>query len=165
VDLEWHGVALSCFAALLYATYILLGTALKESSDPYASSFVIVLVAGVLLQAMALIQGQTWPHSNQGWGALLFLAVAGTALAICSFIVGLKATGPTLAAVLSTLEPIVTVSLGVLFLHETLAPRAWCGGVLVIGAALALAIKKSRQARRAPASTAAVAGLPCLTLE
>jgi drug/metabolite transporter (DMT)-like permease len=143
VELDWRGVGLAFMAATLYASYILIGTRLKHEADAYTSAFFITLIAGLVTGAVALKHGITLPTTSKGWNAVLFLATAGTAIAIAAFIKGLPATGPTLAAVLSTLEPVVTVLLAVWFLHESISSRGVIGALIVIGAATMLCIQSS----------------------
>ncbi|WCM23149.1 DMT family transporter [Paraburkholderia bryophila] len=146
VELDWRGVSLAFAAAALYALYILIGTRLKNETDPYISSFIITLIAGLASGVGALVHGVTLPATHMGWEAILCLATIGTAIAIAAFIKGLTVIGPTLAAVLSTLEPVVTVLLAVSFLHETLSGRGLVGALLVLSAAGALCIRSGNDA-------------------
>ena len=75
----------------------------------------------------------------------MFLAFFSTAMAIAAFVAGLSRVGPTLAAILSTLEPVVTIGLGLLFLKESLNSSALLGGVLILGAALGLTLARMRR--------------------
>ena len=72
-----------------------------------------------------------------------------TELPVVTFLAGLERIGPTNAALLFTLEPVVTIVLAALFLHEQLAPVTLLGGALVLGAVVLLA-----RAELAPAAPA-----------
>jgi drug/metabolite transporter (DMT)-like permease len=80
---------------------------------------------------------------------VVILALFSTALAIAAFVAGLARVGPTLAAILSTLEPVITIGLGVAFLHETLQGNTVLGGMLILGAALGLTLARMRRAGQA----------------
>jgi len=68
-----------------------------------------------------------------GWGWLAAIALVSTVGAVIAFFAGLERVGPSAAAILSTLEPVVTVGLAALAFGESLA------GVQLLGAGLVLA--------------------------
>jgi drug/metabolite transporter (DMT)-like permease len=57
---------------------------------------------------------------------------------------GIARIGPTNAAMISTLEPVVTVALAALLLGETLEPVTLLGGGLILAAVLLLAQSELR---------------------
>jgi drug/metabolite transporter (DMT)-like permease len=69
-----------------------------------------------------------------------------------AFLSGLKRIGPTNAAMLSTLEPVVTVLLASWWLHETLTPVTLLGGGLILTAVL---LVTHGEVRRSPAPVTA----------
>ncbi|MEA2666858.1 MAG: hypothetical protein QOI11_3802, partial [Candidatus Eremiobacteraeota bacterium] len=75
------------------------------------------------------------------------IALAGGVLAIVTFIAGLRIVGPTLASVLSTLEPVVTIALGIAFLGEALHGSALAGALLILGAAIGLTLARAQRSR------------------
>lgn len=138
------GIALSLLAGLLYAIYILASSQVGHHSDPLGASWVVLTTAGVLHCLFAGFNHPTWPVSATGWTALVALSCFSSALAVSAFLTGLRDVGPTLASVLSTLEPVVTVSLGLVFLGESLSGGALAGSLLVLGAAAGLALARGR---------------------
>ncbi|MBN1134936.1 MAG: DMT family transporter [Anaerolineae bacterium] len=72
-----------------------------------------------------------------------------TLLPVVAFLSGLKRIGPTNAAMLSTLEPMVTVLLASWWLDETLTPVTLLGGGLILTAVLLVI---HGEARRTPPS-------------
>ncbi|KTT14469.1 EamA family transporter [Pseudacidovorax intermedius] len=141
------GLLLALASALCYSAYILLGSRAQPPVDSLAASTVVLGTAAACYLGLAMWQGMRWPQGASGWGAMLALAIFGTVVAIVAFVAGLRRVGPTQAAVLSTLEPVVTVGLGVAFLGERLSPGAAAGGALILLAALALTVARSRRAR------------------
>ena len=75
-----------------------------------------------------------------GWLWLVALAVVSTVGAIVFFFAGLRRVGPTAAAILSTLEPVVTVALASAVFGESLGPMQLAGGTLVLLAAVAVRV-------------------------
>jgi len=152
------GITLGLAAGLIYAVYILVGSRLGDDTHPLAAAFVVLLSGATCHGIAGSVGGFAFPTSDSGWLAALAIGVFGAALAIPAFFAGLSRIGPTRASVLSTLEPVVTIVLGVLVLDERLGGTQWLGGLAVLAAALLLV-------RRPPAPDAqlpvAEAPLPC----
>jgi drug/metabolite transporter (DMT)-like permease len=133
------GMLLAVSAAGCYAVYIvLLGGDFAwplNDLDPIIVSTYIVTSAAVTMTVTGTFAGQFYSSMTlKGWGAVLVIAVFSTALAIITFYLGVKEVGPSRSAILSTFEPVVTVSLGVLILKESLSLVQLAGILLVISA-------------------------------
>jgi drug/metabolite transporter (DMT)-like permease len=85
------------------------------------------------------VHGPGLPQTGGGWGAIGAMALVSTVLPIRMFLVGLGRVGPSAAATLSTVEPVVTVLLATLFLHEALHPLQVLGGLCILVAVVVLA--------------------------
>jgi len=140
------GIALALLSGLLYAIYILIGSRFGRDTDPLAAAWVVLTTAALLHCLSATLAGPTWPASAHGWLALLALSSFSSALAVAAFLTGLRRVGPTMASVLSTLEPVVTVGLGIGFLGESISLPNLLGSVLVLGAAAGLALARGQRA-------------------
>ncbi len=66
------------------------------------------------------------------WPALLGLGLVATAIAIQTFYAGVKRVGGARASLISTVEPVYTVTLAVILFGESLTPMQVIGGALVI---------------------------------
>ncbi|MCA0175766.1 MAG: DMT family transporter [Proteobacteria bacterium] len=146
LDGAMPGFLLALVSALCYSAYILMGSRHVGEVDAIASSATVLTVAAACYLLLTLWQGPHWPPQPRAWMATVGVAILGTAVAIAAFIAGLKRVGPTLAAVLSTLEPVVTVGLGVWFLGEQPTWAACVGGGLILVAAIGLAVARNRRA-------------------
>lgn len=131
-------------SAACYATYILMGSKIEAAGHPLTSSVLVLGSAGLIFSVLALVQGVHLPTTLPAALAVLFLALFSTAMAIVAFVAGLGRVGPTLAAVLSTLEPVVTIVLGIAFLGESLQTKTLAGGALILCAALGLTLARMR---------------------
>jgi drug/metabolite transporter (DMT)-like permease len=76
-----------------------------------------------------------------GWAWVACLAVVSTVAALSLFFAGLRRVGPTTAAILSTVEPVVTVLLAFVVFGETLGPVQLLGAALVLVAAQAVSMQ------------------------
>ena len=138
------GIVLALLAGLLYAVYILASSRFSRNVDPLGASWVVLTTAGIMHALCACATDPSWPASAQGWAALIALSVFCSALAVAAFLVGLRHVGPTMASVLSTLEPVVTVTLGIGFLGESLGLTSLAGSLMVLGAVIGLALSRGR---------------------
>lgn len=141
------GVLLGITSGVVYAIYIILGGDVMKHVSPVQSSAVIFTTAAAGNGALTLLAGPHLPSTGTGWWAIAGLVVMATLLPVAAFLGGLKRIGPTNAAMLSTLEPVVTVLLATWLLHETLSPIALLGGGLIL---LAVVLVTQGELRRRP---------------
>ena len=132
------GILLAAGSALLYAIYIIVGTDVMRRVSPVQSSAVIFTTAGICNGVLMMVTGPHLPATGRGWAAIIAMVVISTLLPVVAFLSGLKRIGPTNAAMLSTLEPMVTVLLASWWLYETLTPVTLLGGGLILTAVLLL---------------------------
>jgi drug/metabolite transporter (DMT)-like permease len=141
------GLAWGLAAAAIYSLYIIVGTPLTAGVPPLlASAYIVTAAAGAYLAGGALTGQLHVPAEPSGWVWMAAIAVFCTVLAIAGFIVGLAHVGPSRAAILSTLEPVVTVLLAGLVLSEPLAWSQLAGGALILSAIVILQWRRRRPA-------------------
>ena len=110
---------------------------------------VIFTTAGIGNGILMMVTGPHLPATGRGWAAITALVVITTLIPVVAFLSGLKRIGPTNAAMLSTLEPVVTVLLASWWLQETLTPVTLLGGGLILTAVL---LVTHGEVRRSPPS-------------
>jgi drug/metabolite transporter (DMT)-like permease len=98
----------------------------------------------LLTGSIALGEFRPGDMSAAGWGWLLCLAAVSTVTAISLFFAGLERVGPTMAAILSTVEPLVTVLLALIVLGERLGAIQLLGGALVLAAVVPATVAATR---------------------
>lgn len=152
-DAEPLGIALGVLSAVIYALYVLASARVVGPAGPLAASTVVPLSAGVAFGALMLVNGPSLPQTPLGWGAVAGLTLLSTVVAVLTFFAGLQRIGPVNTSLLSTLEPVMAVVLGALFLGERLSLRQGAGGLLILVAVVVLA--RSEPARPEPVSQAA----------
>jgi drug/metabolite transporter (DMT)-like permease len=155
-SLDPLGAALGLGAAVVYCTYILVSDGVSMRIRPQVLATIVCSGAAVTLTAGSAALGELRPGelTPAGWGWLACLAVVSTVGAISLFFAGLKRVGPTMAAILSTAEPVVTVVLAFLLFGESL------GAIQVIGGLLVLAATPTARLSAAPDRQAAPSGPP-----
>lgn len=149
IGAEFHanptGIILSVLSAVFYSVYILISSQVVKTGTGIQSSAFIMLGAAVVYGIMNLFLGFTPPTQINGLVAVAMIALISTVLAFWSFFTGMGKTGPSTAALVSTLEPVVTVLSSVIILSEKITVNIIAGGCLVL-AALTVTALPSKEA-------------------
>jgi drug/metabolite transporter (DMT)-like permease len=141
-DLDALGVALGLGAAVTYAVYILTADRVVSEIDPFLVSALIATGAAVTLTAAGLVSGSLdLGFDAAGWGWIVTLALPSTVVPIVAFLAGLPKIGPATTSIVSTVEPMVSVAVAMLWFGEHLGAVQVAGGALVLTAVVLLAVK------------------------
>jgi drug/metabolite transporter (DMT)-like permease len=89
------------------------------------------------------------------WPGLIGVGVVSTAIAVQTFYAGVRRVGAARAALLSTVEPIYTITLATLLLGERLTAIQLLGGLLVIAAVVLVQLAREPEPRPLPAGAKA----------
>ena len=138
-------------AAATYTIYILTGDRVVARVSPLALSALVCTGATATFLVICLARGgPELGFGGEGWLWLGGIALVSTVGAIIMFFAGLARVGPSTAAILSTVEPVVTVALAAAAFGEVLTAVQLAGGALVLATVLVL----NAPARRRVAPTA-----------
>jgi drug/metabolite transporter, DME family len=139
------GVGLALIAAVFQASFVLIaGRGFKPMTNLHVSTFVIA-AALVVSAPLALIAGDLAgllrPLSDtHPWPWILAGGLIGAAIPTTAFITGIGIIGPSRAAILMTIEPLVGVALAALLLNEQPTIVQLVGGAAVLAGAAILQI-------------------------
>jgi drug/metabolite transporter (DMT)-like permease len=143
------GALMAITAAAIYSVYIIVGTNVMKHVSAVQSSTIIFASAGFVFGILTLIKGTHFPASNAGWFAMSGIVLVATVIPVVTFLTGLERIGPTNAAMLSTLEPVVTVLLAAWLFQEKLNTISLFGGGLILIAVILLTRNELRQIKPA----------------
>ena len=147
------GALLALGAAVTYTAYILVGDRVTALVPPLGLAALVCCGAfGTFLVTGVLRGGPDLGFAPAGWLWLGALALVSTVGAILLFFAGLVRVGPSMAAILSIVEPVVTVVGAAVVFGETLNAIQWLGGSVVLAAVLIV----QWPGRQAPANPPAV---------
>lgn len=135
------GILLGLLSSLCYSLYVL-GASHKEikAINSYVMTFYVsLLAAGAQLIYGAATKTLIFNIEFYSFIAILLLAFISTVVALMAFLQGVKIIGSSNAAIFSTLEPIVSLVLGVIILNEALTVRIVIGSILIISSMVILA--------------------------
>lgn len=125
------GVLLGLCAALIYATYILVSSRIV-GVGPFATAAWVLTAGAVVMGLLALVTRPQLPTAPRAWLALVAVALVGTVVAVTTFFAALALLGPSDTAVVSTVEPVVSIAVAALVLGERLSPLQLAGGAVVL---------------------------------
>jgi drug/metabolite transporter (DMT)-like permease len=139
------GLLFSFAAAASYAFYII-GSKKYSASTLDSNLLTMVVSFGsafvFLIAAFAAQQQLVIPASIKSWGYLVGLGVFATALPIQFMLEGLKKISSMRASIISVLEPLVTVFIGILLLDESLSLLQVCGIIIVLMSTIAIQFQR-----------------------
>jgi len=135
---QLQGILLAISAALIYSVYIIVGTNVMKHVSAVQSSVVIFASAGAVYGSLMAVNGAQLPATGMGWLGIAGIVLIATVIPVATFLAGLERIGPTNAAMLSTLEPVVTVLLAAWIFDERLKPIVMLGGGLILVAVVFL---------------------------
>lgn len=134
---SFTGVLLMVGAAAWYTVYII--TAAKVTPKVGALTSLTVIMAGAAAaHALAWpLHQSALPGDASGWWATLAAAGISTIVAMGFFLAGVARLDAGVASVLSTIEPVVSIAVGVIALDEQLTAARTAGALAVlVGVAL-----------------------------
>lgn len=127
------GIFLGLASGVWYALYLTLSARLVRSVHPITTTAYISLGAALSFTGAAILgYGLALPKSPAAVWIIIGLVLVATVLPIVTLFAGIRQIGTWQAVILSTLEPVVTVLLGIFFLGEELTLRQILGGLLVM---------------------------------
>jgi drug/metabolite transporter (DMT)-like permease len=153
-EIDPLGVVLVFINALTYSLYILFSSRfLRGVQDQAQASAWNISGALIFVCVILLIRGVNLPPSASVWAALVGLALISTAIPIFSFYAGMQQIGPARAAIISTIELVLTLLWAMWLRNELLGLPQIIGALLVMGSVVLLQLAPAVPAN--PTRTAA----------
>jgi len=145
---SWPGVALGMGAAVGYTLFNLLSHRWLPGRSQLVMMTYTFGIAAIGTAVLTLASGQslsTAAWQPQAWWLLGAIVIVPTFVAVVLYLQGIRGLGPSQAAVVSTLEPLFTIVLAWLVLHQSLSWLQMAGAALVLGGVVAseLATRRS----------------------
>ncbi|NNM58806.1 MAG: DMT family transporter [Legionellales bacterium] len=147
------GVMYAILAAASYAMYVFGTRWTANTMSSGMSTIIVCLGCACTFLILTLIRHTlVIPQGWHDWIYALALGILATAIPIQLMLEGLKRVSALRASVLSSLEPLVTVAMGIAFLGETISVMQTLGCFLILSSALTIQLQglpfKFRSAER-----------------
>ncbi|MBL8317588.1 MAG: DMT family transporter [Burkholderiaceae bacterium] len=138
------GVALAVAAGASFGVVLALTQHEVAALDGRLRSAITMAIVGVLALAAAPLHGGLhWPNAPAGWWGLAALTILyGTAFT--SLFVLLPRLGVVGSSPILNVEPVAALVMAWALLGQAIAPVQWLGALLVVGAVMALGLRRRR---------------------
>jgi drug/metabolite transporter (DMT)-like permease len=147
------GLLLAIASPLLFTLYILVGSRVMAGVPGIAAGTLSIIGTGFSWTLVATLTGTfRLPVGATQWAIVAAMAIIPTMFAISAFLAALPRIGASRSALLSTLEPVVTVTLAFALLGDRFGPLQAVGAVLVLASVVLLQLPPA--ARPSPESGA-----------
>lgn len=140
---DHFGILLAVISALTYAIYLLISKRQAATLNPYLVTMILCVLCSFSCLGMTLFEENfRFPQTKEVFVTGLSLGILATAAPILLMLEGLKSLSAEKAAIISVLEPVVTVLVGVLFLGESIDWTQRLGVMIVLTGALTATLQK-----------------------
>lgn len=138
------GIVFGLLSAGCYVFYVLGSKQISSISlDTALLTTMVSFGCALIFLIISLLSHQfAFPHLLKNWASLLALAILSTALPIQFMLKGLQHVSSTRASIISVLEPLVTVLVGVVLLHESISPLQLTGVMIILVSILLIQFQK-----------------------
>ena len=141
-----YGVVLAILSSLTYAMYMIASKKQMQELDPITSSFMASLSNCIMFFIIAIFTDSlVIPVGINLWINILGIGIICTALPILFLLEGMKYISSGKAALLSVLEPVCVVIVGVVLLKEHLSILQVAGIITILSGALIVQFDKIRR--------------------
>lgn len=147
--LNFTGSVLALSSGLTFAIYVvLLSNFDRTHIAGFLFSFYVATISSIILLVICLVTGSlTLPTTLAGWGLCVLFSLAVTTGAVVLFQHSTFLIGGERTSILSTLEPITSIILGVVVFGEPFGLRVLVGTVLVVAASMLTALWDMKKAK------------------
>jgi drug/metabolite transporter, DME family len=149
ISLDPIGIGLAIVAALCQASFLLIAGRGFGPLPPVRVATYSIFVTGAVAWVLTLASGD-WAGLGlplgepAAWAWILLGGIVGAAIPTTMFLTGIGLIGPSRAAILMTIEPLVGVTIAALLLGEHPILVQIFGGVAVLAAAIILQVVPSK---------------------
>lgn len=138
------GIVFGVFAAISYAIYVMGGKYISTvNADSSLLTMMVCFGCAFIFLVVSIFSGHwVFPYTLKSWSYLLALGIFATALPIQLMLEGLKYISSMRASIISVLEPLVTVFVGIILLDESITHLQMTGAFIILGSALLVQFHK-----------------------
>jgi len=138
-----NGVILAIIAAFCFASYVYGSKHTTRNMDSGLLALLVCLGNTMIFLALSLYtRSFIFPDTFMAWLYICAIAIVATALPIQLLLDGLKYISPVKASILSVLEPVVTLLVGMAMLNETMSAMQALGVMIVLLGAILIQFEK-----------------------
>lgn len=142
------GIIITFLSAISHAVYVVAAGSISKKSDPLTMLTIALSGAAVAFILVSLLGPSSlnpeFPINTEGWVLVVAMAFLITIVATALFFAGIKRIGPGVTSMVETFEAVVTISIGVLLMNETVTAIQILGTVTVLCSIVAIGLAESK---------------------
>lgn len=139
------GFILGLLMAFIYSLYIISGEIVgKRVPADFLSAAIITGCALSFIGQGIYFEELIFPATLKAWGAIILLALFSTVIAIHFLMMAIKRLGSLKTSIISTIEPLFTIAIGIVFLNEKMTNWQIIGGALIFTSLLLSTFSRAR---------------------
>ena len=151
----WIGMSILLCSSLVWSAGSLYSRTAKNSPSPFVAAGEQMLCGGALLFIAGIATGELRHFDPrqitlQSFWAFVYLVLIGGIIGYVSYAWLLRHCEPAKVATYAYVNPIVAVTLGALFAHETLSLRTLVGAGLIIGSVAVVITAQQMKSKASP---------------
>lgn len=137
-NFDIRGVVLALLSGFCYGIYVYYSKELNSSLSPILASFCVCFgtACAFLLTIIFSSESLYLPQGYDLWVLLFLFALFGTVLPVLFLLKGMEYLSASTASIISVLEPVAVLVVGVLLLNEPLHAIQLVGAVIIMSATL-----------------------------
>ncbi|MFA6199529.1 MAG: DMT family transporter [Bacteroidales bacterium] len=143
-----YGIFLLTITNLMYSMYIIgVNKSSMKDIDSSVLTFYVITISMILCLSLSIIKGTLIPiPSLMAAGNILFMSIFSTIIANLTLILAIKAIGSTITALLSPLEPVTAIIIGVIVFNENINIQIITGVIIIILAVILIVLNQKKKA-------------------
>ena len=148
-EINTYGIVCGLLAAVFYTGLVVFNKKLK-SIGSYDRTFVQLLIAGIVIAVYCLftVDFSSLHPDAMSIVLLVVIAVFQTAIAFTLYFGSLAHLDAPTAVMYGYIEPVISIALSVIILHEDLGIIGWIGAALILGSTFLSEILNRRRERQ-----------------
>ena len=148
-DINYYGLICGVLGAVFYTGLVVFNKKLK-SIGSYDRTFVQLLIAGIVVAVYSLftVDFDSLHPDTLSIVLLVVIAVFQTAIAFTLYFGSLAHLDAPTAVMYGYIEPVISIALSVIILHEDLGIIGWIGAAMILGSTFLSEILRRRRERQ-----------------
>ena len=143
-NLDQFGMLLAVISGVGYGLYLFFSKKIAHEINPVIATFVVCLGSSVtfILHMLITQQALYWPTSLFTWTLIGSFSLFGTVLPVLFMLIGLQYISANKASVISVLEPVTVLIVGVFILNEPVTGIQLLGAFTILSSAIIIQLDK-----------------------
>lgn len=138
---HFYGTILALGASISYASYVVIGSAIREQINPILRATLIMTGAWISYTISGILtQSISFNFHPMGWLWINCIIIVATVIPVMMFWSAVERTGAVNSSIIGSLEPLSTVIWSALFLHEGMDFHQLIGIAFILSGIVAIQV-------------------------